>query len=286
MAAEVSSEIAFESFLRDFEIAAIPAGEWTHASHVAMAGGYLQRMGTVEAMEKVRTGIQHFSTAHGGVTTRERGYHESLTRLWVYVCDAFLQESGLRGVEAIRALITVFGRRSDLHRDYYSYDVVRSDARYQWWAPDSKALPAAWRRENVLISTNAKLLHLATIHEFIRHSYWAEGIPREILERSVRNSLPFGIYEEGKQIGFCRVVTDYATYGWVMDVVIDEKHRGRGLSKWMMECVLCHPSLQGFRRWGLGTRDAHGLYERFGFQTVRNPQLLMELIKVNPYQAV
>ena len=102
------------------------------------------------------------------------------------------------------------------------------------------------------------------------------GIPRDVMERSIRNALPFGIYEGARLAGFARVVTDYATVAYVGDVFVLEPWRGRGLSRWLMECVLAHPELQGFRRWILLTRDAHGLYARAGFTPLASPERWME----------
>jgi GNAT superfamily N-acetyltransferase len=97
------------------------------------------------------------------------------------------------------------------------------------------------------------------------------------MERAVANSLPFGIYDAHGQVGFARVITDRATFAYIADVYVLEQHRGRGLSKWLMTCMLAHPELQGFRRWVLATRDAHGLYRQFGFHALERPQNYMEL---------
>ena len=123
------------------------------------------------------------------------------------------------------------------------------------------------------------------IHEFLKDSYWAAGIPREVVERSIRGSVPFGVYDGGAQVGFARVVTDCATFGYLGDVFILESHRGRGLSKWLMECIVSHPQLQGLRRWTLATRDAHELYAKFGFKPVARPDSFMELHNAEIYKA-
>jgi len=131
-------------------------------------------------------------------------------------------------------------------------------------------------RGDLSISTDHELLDLDVIHSFLAGSYWAQGIPREVVARSIENSLCFGIYEEQRQVGFARVISDYATYAYIADVFVLESHRGRGLGKWMMECIMAHPPLQGLRRWGLATRDAHGLYEQFGFTALASPERHME----------
>ncbi len=137
-------------------------------------------------------------------------------------------------------------------------------------------MPNDWHRDGFTISTDRARLDLDMLYAFLSTSYWARGIPRDVMERSIRNAVPFGIYEGEKQVGFARVVTDLATVGYVGDVFVLEPWRGRGLSRWLMECILAHPELQGFRRWFLLTRDAHGLYERVGFTPLAAPDRWME----------
>jgi len=120
--------------------------------------------------------------------------------------------------------------------------------------------------DEYMISTDVSMLNVTLIHEYLsRHSYWAANIPLEVVQKSINNSLCFGLYCDGNQIGFARLVTDKATFTYLADVFIIESFRGKGLSKWMMEVIQAHPELQGLRRWMLGTRDAHGLYEQFGW---------------------
>jgi GNAT superfamily N-acetyltransferase len=115
------------------------------------------------------------------------------------------------------------------------------------------------------------------IHDFLANqSYWARGRPPEVVRRSLANSLCFGLYEGRRQIGLARVVTDRATFAWLCDVFVLEAYRGRGLSKWLLECVLGHPELQGLRRFLLATRDAHELYTRYGFTPLADPTRFME----------
>jgi len=136
-----------------------------------------------------------------------------------------------------------------------------------------------------LISTDRERLSLDVIHDFLTNCYWAKGIPREVVARSIENSLCFGIYADGGQIGFARVISDYATIAYVGDVFVLEQHRGRGLGKWLMQCITEHPALQGLRRWILTTRDAHGLYSQVGFTPVRAPERFMELHRPDIYKA-
>lgn len=134
-----------------------------------------------------------------------------------------------------------------------------------------------WRRGEYEIDTSRERLDISAIHAFLSESsYWAKGRPVEVVRRSIDHSLPFGLYCGTRQIGFARVITDYATFAWIADVFILPEHRGKGLSKWLMETILAHPELQGFRRWVLGTRDAQALYSRFGFAPLRLPERWME----------
>jgi len=141
-----------------------------------------------------------------------------------------------------------------------------------------------WQRDGFTVSTDPARLDLDAIHGFLRESYWAKGMPREKCERSIRNALPFGVYEDGAQVGFARVVSDFTTVAYVGDVFILEPWRGRGLSKWLMECITSHPDLQGLRRWFLLTRDAHALYAQFGFTALRSPERWMERWTPDLYQ--
>lgn len=126
------------------------------------------------------------------------------------------------------------------------------------------------------ISTDKSRLDLKLIHEFLTTCYWAEGIPRDAVKKSIDNSLCFGVFEGGQQVGFARVISDRATYAYIGDVFILESHRGCGLGKKLMAAIMGHPELQGLRRWSLVTRDAHGLYEQFGFTSLTNPRRYME----------
>lgn len=121
------------------------------------------------------------------------------------------------------------------------------------------------------------------IHKVLSESYWAKGIPREIVARSIRNSLCFGVLRGGEQVGFARVISDYATFAYLADVFILEDFRGRGLAKFLMQCIVQHPELQGLRRWTLATRDAHGLYAQFGFKPLAKPDRFMELHNSDVY---
>jgi GNAT superfamily N-acetyltransferase len=136
------------------------------------------------------------------------------------------------------------------------------------------------RRGAFLISTDPTLLDLPLIHDYLsNHSYWADDRPLDVVRRSLDNSLCFGLYEHHQQIGLARVVTDRATFAWLCDVFVLENHRGQGLSKWLIECVLTYPALQGLRRFILATRDAHGLYERYGFTPLADPTRFMEVFQ-------
>jgi GNAT superfamily N-acetyltransferase len=133
-----------------------------------------------------------------------------------------------------------------------------------------------WNLGDYIISTDPARLDLDLIHRFLSTSYWATGRSVETIQRSIAGSLAFGVYKEGRQIGFARVITDYATLAWIADVFIIDEFRGQGLSKWLMDVIIAHPELQGFRRWILATKDAHGLYEKYGFTELRRPERWME----------
>jgi GNAT superfamily N-acetyltransferase len=146
-------------------------------------------------------------------------------------------------------------------------------------------MPEETLPDGYLVSDDPVRLDVSAIHAYLTRSYWAAGIPREIVERAVRGSLCVGLYTAGgEQVGFVRVVTDYATFAWLCDVYVLEPHRGRGLSKAMMRAVLSHPKLQTVRRLTLATRDAHGLYAQFGFKPVAKPESQMEKRQPQPWQ--
>ncbi len=130
------------------------------------------------------------------------------------------------------------------------------------------------------MSTDASLLDIDAVHGFLDRSYWASGRSRELVERSIRASMPFGLYHDDggrlRQLGFARVVTDGATFAWLGDVFVAEEARGTGLGVWLVECVMEHPDFADLKRILLATRDAHGLYERFGFRRLQEPDRWME----------
>jgi N-acetylglutamate synthase-like GNAT family acetyltransferase len=137
------------------------------------------------------------------------------------------------------------------------------------------------------VSTEHKDLDFEFIYAFISDSYWAKGIPQDVLRKAIDNSLVFGVYTAcGNQVGFARVVTDKATFAYLADVFIDELHQGLGLGRLLMDNIASHPELQGVRRFMLATRDAHGLYEKYGFKPVENPEILMQIWDPNIYQSV
>ena len=127
------------------------------------------------------------------------------------------------------------------------------------------------------ISTDPGRLDVDMVHRFLStDAYWSPGVSREVVERSIANSMAFGVYAaDGAQVGFARVVTDRATFGWLADVFVLPAHRGRGVSKQLVETILAHPDLQSLRRWMLGTADAHGLYRRYGFAPLERVERFM-----------
>ena len=141
-----------------------------------------------------------------------------------------------------------------------------------------------WHHGEFTITTDRDRLQINVIHKYLsEESYWARERTVEQTATAIKNSLPFGVYKGENQIGFARVVTDYATFAYLGDVFIVEEFRGRGLSKWLMEIMVNHPDLQGFRRWVLATRDAHELYEKYGFTGLKFPDRWMEKTAPNAY---
>ena len=140
-----------------------------------------------------------------------------------------------------------------------------------------------WHRGEYSISTDKQKLHIDMIHAYLTKSYWAKGIPFETVKRSVEHSLNFGLYHEDEQVGFARVVTDYATFMYLVDVFILEAHQGQGLGIWMMDVVINHPDMTGIRTWILKTADAHRLYEKFAFEVPSKPRTFMQRRVPYPY---
>lgn len=141
--------------------------------------------------------------------------------------------------------------------------------------------PRIYKRGDFTVSTEPSRLDLPWIHNYLTNeAYWSQGITLRIFEKSVENSLCFGMYHLSKQVGFGRVISDYATFAYLADVFIDPAYRRRGLGKWLVECVRSYPELQGLRRWMLVTSDAHGLYQRFGFAPLEHPEKMMEIVSM------
>lgn len=127
-----------------------------------------------------------------------------------------------------------------------------------------------WKQGNFVIDTDRSRLDVNYIHQFLMGSYWAKNIPIETVRKAINGSICFSVFHVQKQVGFGRVITDEATFAYLADVFIDEEFRGQGLSKWLMQCILSYPGLQGLRRFLLATRDAHGLYEKMGFKKIED----------------
>lgn len=141
-----------------------------------------------------------------------------------------------------------------------------------------------WQHADFIISTDKSLLQIEVIQTFLsEESYWARERSLEQTKIAIENSLCFGVYHDKKQIGFARIVTDFATFAYVGDVFILEEFRGKGLSKWLMQVMVEYPQLQGLRRWILATKDAHGLYKQYEFSSLRFPERWMEKTAPNAY---
>ena len=143
----------------------------------------------------------------------------------------------------------------------------------------------SWVSGTFTVTCDPAKMDRAVIAEFLASSYWAKGIPPATVEKSLAHSLCFALFDGHRQVGFARVISDYATIAFLNDVFVLSEYRGRGLSKWLMECITSHPELQGLRRWMLATRDAHGLYEKFGFTPLKKPEVFMERHNPGVYDA-
>jgi GNAT superfamily N-acetyltransferase len=140
-----------------------------------------------------------------------------------------------------------------------------------------------WRRDDYLLTTDPAAVDVGAVHAFLHDSYWARGVPLDVVKRSLEHSLSFTLLRDQHLVGFARVITDYATFAYVTDVFVLPEFRGQGLATWMMTCILTHPELQGFRRWCLATRDAHHVYARVGFARTAIPERWMEMLDPHVY---
>ncbi len=141
-----------------------------------------------------------------------------------------------------------------------------------------------WQKDDFTITTDKSKMDIDIIHGYLSRSYWAQGVPRAIIQKSIEGALCFAVLHGSRQVGFARVITDKATFGYLSDVFILEEYRGKGLSKWLMEIILGHPELQNFRRFLLSTRDAHGLYRQFGFKDLVSPENWMQVYNPEVYK--
>jgi len=144
-----------------------------------------------------------------------------------------------------------------------------------------------WHRGPFFVSDEPGALELDVVHGYLTRSYWSPGISRELVRRSLENSLAFGVHRRepapARQVGFARVITDRATFAYLADVFVLEEERGQGLATFLMECIHAHPELQNLRRWLLVTRDAHALYRKFGWRVVPEPEKHMEIVRRDAY---
>ena len=143
---------------------------------------------------------------------------------------------------------------------------------------------ASWNRDGFTVTCDPSRLDRQSVHEFLTGSYWAQGIPREVVDRSIDGALCFALLSGEAHIGFARVITDRATFAYLGDVHVQPSWRGQGLGRWLMDCVMAHSELQGLRRWVLVTRDAHALYAPLGFRALANPAGYMELHRPDVYE--
>ena len=141
-----------------------------------------------------------------------------------------------------------------------------------------------WTKDDYSITTDKEKIDVDYTHQFLSQTYWAEGIPKTVVEKSIQGSLCFAVFHDIRQIGFARVISDEATFAYLADVFIDTAYRGLGLSRWLLEVIMSYPTLQGLRRFLLATRDAHGLYEKFGFEPITSLTPWMQVHKPGIYK--
>lgn len=135
-----------------------------------------------------------------------------------------------------------------------------------------------WTKEKYLITTDPDAVDIDALYRYLStESYWAKGIPRETVARAVKHSICFSVLHDDALAGFARVTSDHATFAYLGDVFVLPNHRGKGVAKWLMECIVEHPDLRGLRRWMLATADAHGLYAKYGFVPLKAPERWMEI---------
>jgi GNAT superfamily N-acetyltransferase len=142
-----------------------------------------------------------------------------------------------------------------------------------------------WNNGPYSVTSDPQRLDVDAVHAYLTRSFWARGISKELVARSIERSLCFSLFHGKAQVGLARVVSDFATYAYLCDVYVLEAHQRKGLGKWMVGAVMSHPDLQGLRRFQLMTRDAHGLYTRFGFKVSTHPERLMEIFRPGMYSA-
>lgn len=138
----------------------------------------------------------------------------------------------------------------------------------------------SYRKNNFLLTTDFALLDKDAVCYLLSQSYWAHTRCKELTIKALENSLCYSLFYKDKQIGFMRLVTDYATFAYLTDVIIDECFRFEGLGSWCIECLLSHPELKSVKRWCLATSDAHDFYKKFGFKNLSYPEKFMELLNI------
>lgn len=140
-----------------------------------------------------------------------------------------------------------------------------------------------WQHNELTVTDESSAVDMDVVYEFLRNAYWCKNIPKERLLKSLQNSMTFSAFLNGKQVGFARVISDCATIAYLGDVFVLEEHRGKGISKFLMQCIVDHPELQSLRRWLLATSDAHALYKKYGFTNLARSEIFMERHDSNVY---
>jgi GNAT superfamily N-acetyltransferase len=253
-------------------------------SHYARANGWFEVLchgadelvGSV-GLARVRPGVFELRTMYLKIAHRGQGLGRALL-------DLALAEARHRGAirvtletaKVLRKAVALYERRGFRHSPIAPH-IDRCDLAMEL------ELPFERRRGAFEISTDLTRFDLPRIQQLLAATYWATGIPQDVVARSLTHSLSFGVFAGPQQIGLARAVTDRATYAYLCDVLVDETHRGQGVGRWLVETVLAHPDLQGLRRLQLVTRDRHPLYRPFGFQSPAHPDRHLEITRPNPY---